>query len=116
MRKFITLLLILTASFTAQAQEWTFEIQPMHFGCEETPKYNDTADRLVVRTTGAIKEGNMELFCELYNSRTGYAVRPGRNYYVPVSLLTLLISTGKDINAINQALAPFDIIAIRETQ
>jgi len=114
MKTFITIIMILTASITAHAQQWRFEIEPMHFGCTGTSKYNDTADVLLVRATGTVLDSTMELYCELSNSRTGVAVRPGRNYYVPIPVLALLISTGKDINAINQVLALYDIVAIKE--
>lgn len=116
MKKIIIALAATIFSLSAHAQfaEWRFEIQPMHFGCAETNKYNDTADRLLVRCTGAMKEGNMELFCQLSNSVTGRAVRPGKNYYVPAQILTLLVANGKDIGEINAVLSAFDVVAIRE--
>lgn len=112
--KKILLSIILTAfSVIGNAQEWTFEINPMYFSCEGSNLYNDTADRLKVKVVG--NTGNdMLLFCELSNSSSSRAVRPGRNYTVPIQVLSLLVANGKDIEEINQVLSAFDVVAIRE--
>lgn len=116
MKNIIIIIALLLSGFTGYAQDWKFTIQPMHFTCTGSNKYNDTADVVLIRVTGNRSGKNMELFCQLSNSRTGVEVRAGRFYYVPLSLLGLLIVSDKDIQAINQVLAAFDITAIAEIQ
>lgn len=111
----IIVLIAITSVCKAQAG-WNFEITPLYFSAAGTAKFNDTADRLLVRCTGAMIDTNMELYCELSNSRTGAPIRPGRNYYVPVSTLSLLVANSKNIPMINAALAPFGVVAIKEVE
>ena len=113
MKKSILILLFTAFAFIANAQEWRFEIEPMPFGCKTSELYNDTADRLLVKVITNVGD-SMELFCELSNSKTRRPVREGRSYFVPIQILSLLIANGKNIEQINQVLAAFDVVAIKE--
>lgn len=97
-----------------KAQEWRIEIQPMTFSADGTGIYNDTATGFLVRLTPNMTEDSILVYAELYNKNTRIPVRPGRNYWMPKSVIPYLANIDSNMTAINVILQPFALVGIRE--